>query len=201
MSIRLTLALLLLPLSGLLFAASQDTKPAPMTMDRAQQFVFHSVLEGLYTDGVSNEVLDVLMTRDEETGFPHHFIYACPVCMPSWDAFAAYRARPGFLGDKIGRTTWGAGLDQATRQSLLEGTRLERMERIRDLVTRWVGARMDRQRLTQAERAVFQKQFERMRKKGMGYLESYKSTEGLEHIYQDVEYCPFCDGAYEAPGR
>jgi hypothetical protein len=144
-------------------------------------------------------VVDALTTRDEETGWPHHFIYACPVCMPSWDAFAVYRQRPGFFSRKLPRDTWGPGLDEETRRGLLEGGRGQRMFVLRELVRRWIDARLDRQRLIPAEREAYAKRFERMRKEGLGFLRVYQADEKLAHIYAGADFCPFCDAACEAP--
>jgi hypothetical protein len=52
-------------------------------------FVFHAVLEGLYTDGVSNEVVDKILKPDLLANFVHQ----CPLCHPAYQAFLLYRDR------------------------------------------------------------------------------------------------------------
>ena len=64
-----------------------------MRFDEAQKFIFYSVLEGLYEDGVSTEDVErILMKREKEYHF--HFNFSCPVCMGSIWAFESYRNRP-----------------------------------------------------------------------------------------------------------
>jgi hypothetical protein len=72
--------------------------------------IFLAVLEGLYTDGVSNEVVDAILTRDSTSDRPQPFVYACPICMPAHDALQTYRARPASYGRNIRVDTFHPGL-------------------------------------------------------------------------------------------
>lgn len=59
---------------------AQTSRADEKRFDDAQRFLFHSILEGLYEDGVSTEDVDrILLKREKEDYF--HFIHACPVCM------------------------------------------------------------------------------------------------------------------------
>lgn len=166
----------------------------------AQLLIFHAVLEGLYTDGVSNEVVDAITELDGEVQWPKHFIYACPICMPAFNAFRSYRVRPVFFGDKQQRTEFGPGLDAARKKALLSDDLKVRHLAIKDLVKGWVERRLKRDRLTEKELAQFERRYEEYAKKGLGYLQSYQQTEGL-NIYDHMEYCPLCVGATEAVGH
>ena len=62
-------------------------------IDDTSRFIFYSVLEGFYEDGLSNkDVEQILMRKEKQTYF--HFIYACPVCGATIWALEAYRGRP-----------------------------------------------------------------------------------------------------------
>lgn len=155
--------------------------------------LFAAVLEGLYLDGVSNEVVDAITVKDPEHGYPANFVWACPVCMPAYRAFLTYRARPHFDWVKA-RRDFGPGLDAATVASLTTGEFAARQEALMRLVGRWVERRMTRLRLTPAERAQWKLEMEMRRKKGMAQLAEYKAG-GMRGSYAQMEACPLCDGA------
>jgi len=169
--------------------------PAPPSYEEVLPFLFHAVLEGLYTDGVKDDVVDALMASDEATGWPLYFIFACPICMPAWDAFATYRTRPTFLVSKQRRDNFGEGLDERTRAALLAGSVPARMQALRALVQRWVGQRLDLMRLSGEERAGWLSLLEALREKGLAYLKSYRGEERFAHLYRELEFCAFCEGA------
>ncbi|MDP6518592.1 MAG: hypothetical protein QF411_01725 [Planctomycetota bacterium] len=75
-----------------------------------QRLIFHAVLRGLFEDGVRDDVIGRLTRTDQATGMPYSFVYACPVCMPAYNALRVYAQRPEFYGDKQGATTFGPGL-------------------------------------------------------------------------------------------
>jgi hypothetical protein len=62
---------------------------APLPCDPG--VVFLAVLDGLYHEGVANDDVDVMLTRDATTGVFRYFVYACPLCMPTIDALQLYR--------------------------------------------------------------------------------------------------------------
>src|SRR2546428_4879514 len=64
--------------------------------DDTSRFIFYSVLEGLYEDGLSNkDVEQILMKKEKQSYF--HFIRACPICTATIRALEAYRVRPEYL--------------------------------------------------------------------------------------------------------
>ncbi|MCC7014046.1 MAG: hypothetical protein IT454_15930 [Planctomycetes bacterium] len=155
--------------------------------------LFFAVLEGLYSDALSNETVDALTATDPEHGYPANFVWACPVCMPAYRAFLTYRARPHFDWIK-GDQDFGPGLDELTLARLTQGAIETRQQELMKLVERWLARRLAAQRLTPDERAAWKLEMEIRRKKGMALLESYKSN-GLKGSYARMKACPFCDGA------
>src|SRR5215475_5620678 len=70
---------------------------------QASQLVFFAVLEGLYRDGVTNTDVDLIIPSgdDGKSKFDlEHFVYACPLCHPAYEAFRLYRHRDMFYGFK-----------------------------------------------------------------------------------------------------
>src|SRR5436190_20481243 len=66
---------------------------APWFQTRASQLVFFAVLEGLYRDGVSNDVVDLIIPSDKNCSSQfdlEHLVYACPICHPAFEALRLY---------------------------------------------------------------------------------------------------------------
>ena len=80
--------------------------------DEFDRMIFYAVLEGLYEDGVSNEAVDIVLLKDPTSGSYAHFVYGCPICAPTIDAFRMYRARPQFYSRKGITDTYGTGLEK-----------------------------------------------------------------------------------------
>lgn len=160
----------------------------------ARREIFFAVLEGLYTDGVDNETVDKVAAIDDITHYPANFVYACPICMPAFDAFRTYRARPEFYGLKGRSDTFGEGLSRDVKIKLASPDLHERQGAVRELIEGWIRRHMDRLRLTDEERARWTQLMAEMRKQGMFYLEQYRSS-NLGGSYGQMKECPFCEAA------
>jgi len=168
------------------------------TETRAGQLVFFAVLEGLYRDGVSNDDVDLIIPPGKN-GTPmfdsEHFVYACPLCHPAFEAFRLYRQRDNFFGFKARINTLGPGLDETVRTQLRSRNADEQRKAIQGLINRWVGQRLEMMRLTDAEREAITREMEQGRKQGMGML---KNTQPGVQAGQSRTNCPICDGSFGA---
>jgi hypothetical protein len=186
-------------LAASLFALSLGPANPPAAVaasdafERQGQQIFFAVLEGLYQDGVPNDLVDKIIAIDEQTKYPVNFVWACPVCMPAYEAFRLYRGRPQF-NDKAHRDTFGPGLpkDQVERLTAVDQAVSQRA--IEELIQGWMDRRMDELRLTPDERGEWRKEMEKRRKEGMSYLQNYKEL-GLGGSYAGMKTCPICEGA------
>jgi hypothetical protein len=68
--------------------------------------VFFTVIEGLYRDGISEEVVDLVIGHTEANSLEKSFVFRCPLCHACYEAFALYQRRPNFHGAK-GKNTIG----------------------------------------------------------------------------------------------
>ena len=172
--------------------------PKLWTETGAGQLVFLAVLEGLYRDGVKDDDVDLIIPPGE-SGKPkfdqEHFVYACPLCHPAFEAFRLYRQREYFYGFKARINTLGPGLDQAVRARLRSQNADERRQAIEGLIGRWVSQRLEMMRLTAAEREVITREMEQGRKQGMGGL---KNATPAGPAGQSRTNCPICDGSFGA---
>src|SRR5437762_8328771 len=125
---NLSILLLLATVAGFIAWSLQGAGP-PRTNNvhvswvqlRASQLVFFAVLEGLYRDGISNEVVDSIIPPDKNGKGrfdSEHFVYACPICHPAFEAFRLYRLRVDFYGFKAPVATFRPGLDRDVTVSL-----------------------------------------------------------------------------------
>jgi hypothetical protein len=172
--------------------------PKLWTETGAGQLVFFAVLEGLYRDGVKDDDVDLIIPPGE-SGKPRfdleHFVYACPLCHPAFEAFRLYRQREYFYGFKARINTLGPGLNQAVRTRLRSQNADERRKVIEELISRWVSQRLEMMRLTAGEREAITREMEQGRKQGMGGL---KNAAQAGQASQSRTNCPICDGSFGA---
>ena len=178
------------------------------------RFLFAAMLEGLYTDGVKNDIVDMVLRRSDDVrpelaGSPMHFVPACPVCTPAYDAFRVYRGREVLLSmqkkkaakREHAKDTFGQGLSNEMRERILSDDVEKRLTAMAELTQRWVDRRLRSMRLTADERAAWQRQLALGRKRGMGNLVAINkrdSASGSKSSAYKMTACPFCDGAVGA---
>jgi hypothetical protein len=122
--------------------------------DPVCRMVFFAVLEGLYADGVPNEVVDSIVPRKPTRGdnpVKTSFVVQCPLCHPVYEAFTQYQRRQAFRGDESKRDTFGKGLEPELVRSLKSENTQTRLTALRGLVHRWVERRLAMMRLSEAE--------------------------------------------------
>jgi hypothetical protein len=164
------------------------------TEDAYSQAVFFAVLEGLYRDGVSSEVVSLALAGDPATGQSDHFVYACPLCTPAREAFRLYQRRPRFESLKMPKSTFGPGLPAAVVERLQSPEKQQRLDALQGLIETWVARRLDSLRLTAAERSEWQEAMEARRKEGMEMLASMNAGASWKN-------CAICDASTRACRR
>ena len=106
------------------------------------QLVFFTVMEGLYRDGISKEIVDLVIGRVESNDLEKAFIFRCKLCHACYEAFAAYQRRPAFHGtegvDVIGRRE----IAPAIVESLRNGGRIEFDNAFAAIVQPWIKAKL-----------------------------------------------------------
>jgi hypothetical protein len=175
----------------------EDPTKIDWAKDRTCQLVFQAVLEGLYSDGVPNEVVDRVLDIDPATKAPRfdtHFVYCCPLCHPAYEAFRLYRYRDHFYGRKDALDTFGPGLEPSLTKQLMHADVKVRLEALHKIIQRWVTLRLDSIRLTAVEKAEWSERLAVRRKAGMMYLEKSRFA-GKEAGFKG---CAICDGSADA---
>lgn len=187
---------------GILLLASAATSTETAATGSAIDFereVFYAVLEGLYQDGVRNDVVDGILHHDPRMGYVN-FVPGCPLCVPALEAFRVYRARPKLESYKGGIDTWGPGLAKAEREALMSKDLVTRLTALPPMIERFVKRRVEMRRLTDGERRAWERKMEEGRKLGMKQLAMQKE-QGLMDLWKGIDDCAVCDGANKPFGN
>jgi hypothetical protein len=122
--------------------------------DPACQLVFFAVLEGLYTDGVPDEVVDLIVPpKAEKDGQVERcFVFRCPMCHAAYEAFVLYQRRQAFNGSNDAKSTFGRGFDAKIIDRLKSDVASTRVKAMGDLIRPWIDRKIDSIKMTVPER-------------------------------------------------
>lgn len=184
--------------ASLLTLALNTTPAFAKDFDDNYRFIFYAVLEGCYEDGIATTNVDQMLLMNTNVGFVH-FVYACPICLPTVHALEAYRERPKHLAElKTHLNTFGPGLSAEQVKKLYSDRPTDQLEVINGLMQTWVTRRMAELRLTDAEKTQLKQNLEKMRQEGMKRLKQFQNGDP-EHFkmsaFAEVQQCAVCNGA------
>lgn len=186
-------ALLLLLPAALTAARPGGGSGCGTTLDYERE-LFFSVLQGLYRDGVTNDVVDALLVPND-ANHPALFVPGCPICTPALNALLVYRMRPAFVGKKIHCDTFGPGLPEGVAAACTGPDLDQRFKILNGLVEGWVGEHLEGRRLTQDEAARWRSTMEEWRKKGMAGL-APQQVAGTDFSLKACASCDAANGAF-----
>ena len=162
------------------------------------QFVFFAVLEGLYRDGVQNEIVDAIIgnkIEKKENKVKSHFVFRCKLCHATYEAFRTYRNRPAFMQTK-GASTFGKGADLVMVKKLSSKDARTRIYSMGALVRPWIMHRIKETRKTPEEKTAMKKRFEKYAQEGADLLRTHKRAK--DGFYLDWKFygsCQACEAA------
>lgn len=182
--------------------------------DEASRLIFHAVLEGLYEDGVSQEIVDAVIplrntvpTERNPRPVGHRsmvesFVYQCPACHPAYEAFKLYADRHRFEGQKTGDiSSFGDGLPEKLRKRLLSDDSPTRRKAVEELIDRWVERRLTLMRLNKEEKFTWAARLKQLRAEGTEMLKNFQGRGQGDYfgkVYADWKSCPTCEGSFGA---
>ena len=206
--LSLMLLLAFLPASLACAQTNPTEKPRFSSLtDDTSRFIFYSVLEGLYEDGLSNADVDQILLKNEGESY-FNFIYSCPVCTATIQALQSYRNRPEHLYSlKSDDSTFGTGLSPALHAALYSGDTRRRLGAINLLMQGWMDRRIKSLHLPVEEQAKLLAKLEDKRREGMDALESFRhyghgrdfGVTKAAPAYVDLDECAVCNGAVGKP--
>jgi hypothetical protein len=192
---------LMLPVAGAMGEETPEDLHSPGSP--GFQAIFFAVIEGAYRDGLTDRDLEVLLTRHEPAAY-EYFIYACPLCTPTVAALELYQSRPRRLYSfKPPCSTFGPGIPEEIAELLAQPEAAARLEAIRRLQERWIGAYIESRRLDEAEREALRDWIERAKEEGDRRLRGYREG-GSAHLtapaFAAEGECAVCTGSFEGAG-
>lgn len=194
-------AVLTLILAPALHAVNEKEEPKSAVIwqdDPLCQFVFFAVLEGLYRDGVQNEIVDLIIgepIKNEEEKVKSMFVFRCELCHATYEAFRTYRARPVFKQTNA-QSTFGKGVDPKMIESLKSTEARDRVYAMGGLVRPWIMHRIEETRKTDEEKKAMQEEFFKYLNEGeqlLSDLQDAKDPHYLDWYFYGV--CQACEAA------
>jgi len=162
------------------------------------QFVFFAVLEGLYRDGVQNEIVDAIIGEkivNKDDKVKTHFVFRCKLCHATYEAFRTYRNRPAFMQTE-GTSTFGKGTNLALLKKLSSNDARTRIYTMGAMVRPWIMHRIKETRKTPEEKTEMKKQFMKYAQEGADLLRTHKRAK--DGFYLDWSFygsCQACEAA------
>lgn len=166
--------------------------------DETCQFVFFAVLEGLYRDGIQNEIVDAIIGEKvdkKENKIKTHFVFRCELCHATYEAFRTYRNRPAFL-DAKGASTFGKGADLKLLKELQSKDARTRIYSMGRLIRPWIMQRIEETRKTPAEKTAMKEKFASYAREGKDILRAHQQAK--DGFYLDWRFygsCQACEAA------
>ena len=173
-------------------------KPVDWKTDPVCQMVFFAVLEGLYTDGVPDDVVDAVVPREGKLA--KNFIPECPICHPVYEAFALYQKRPTFAGDGKQNTFGSGGLSAEIANALKSKELPTRVKQgISPLVQKYVSARLAKMNLSPEQKQEWDAKLRERAGQGGKLYSAYRFTPaGKELGWNFYGGCGACGGTEAA---
>ncbi|MEI6235005.1 MAG: hypothetical protein WCT04_18265 [Planctomycetota bacterium] len=182
-------------------AVAVAAKPADAVVkwqdSEAGQFVFFAVLEGLYRDGVSNEIVDLIIDppRDMDNKIKHTFVIQCEICHAAYEAFVLYRRRQTFQLS-AGRDTLGKGADVKIVENL-KGDAPKRVFALGALIRPWIMARVELTKLSREKQEELMKTLVAFKKDAGMKLGKLRRDDPLYNDWNFYGSCQACEAATE----
>ncbi len=194
----LALSLLLVPV-----AARADDEPKTKDSvvwqnDPVCRTVFFAVLEGLYTDGVQDEVVDLVIGAKpgaEAGDVQRCFVFQCELCHAVFEAFTLYRGRQTFQ-DSMGKTTFGPGVDAGIVKDLASDDARTRVYAMGGLIRPWIQRKIDSMRLSKEELMALHDRIAEYADEGRKLLSRHKAEPNSVYVEWDFYgTCQACEAA------
>lgn len=172
--------------------------------DPACQLVFFAVLEGLYTDGVPDEVVDLIVPPQDERddSVERCFVFRCPMCHAAYEAFVLYQRRQGFNGSNEAKSTFGKDFDLTIRDSLKSDSAPTRVKAMGNLIRPWIDRKINSLEMTDAKRdALVAKMLQYAEEGNRLFLARRADPTSIYHEWTFYGGCQACEAAQAVATR
>lgn len=177
--------------------------------DPACQLVFFAVLEGLYADGVPDEVVDLIVppaeknaktgeAKDGDSSVKQCFVFRCPLCHAAYEAFVLYQRRQGFNGSGEAKSTFGKDFDRNIIEQLKSDKPATRVYAMGRMIRPWIKKRMDLMRMGETEQKALLDKLLKYAADGDALFQKYRGQRWS--VYSEWMFyggCQACEAAKE----
>ena len=166
--------------------------------DPACQLVFFAVLEGLYTDGVPDEVVDLIVPPEAEKDgkIERCFVFRCPMCHAAYEAFVLYQRRQAFNGSNEAKSTFGDDFDRTIIESLKSDEASTRVMAMGKLIRPWIDRKINSLKMTDSERDALVAKMLRYAEEGNSLFQARRADPGsVYHEWTWYGGCQACEAA------
>ncbi|HYE19935.1 MAG TPA: hypothetical protein VEA69_15910 [Tepidisphaeraceae bacterium] len=178
-------------------AVSVEPPSAKWRTDPACQLVFFAVLEGLYTDGVPDEAVNLIVPPDAGgDGVKHSFVFRCPLCHAAYEAFVLYQNRTAFNGSGEKRSTMGGAFDPKVLEGLKSKEVRTRVYTMGAMIRPWIERRMRMTQMGEAEQKALLKRLLDYAAEGDKLFRTLRAEPGS--VYREWMFyggCQACEAA------
>ena len=157
-------------------------KTADWYKDEECRRVFFAVMEGLYRDGISQEIVDLVIGRVESNNLEQAFIFRCKLCHACFEAFAVYQRRPAFNGAEGKNTIGSREIPKEVIESLRKGGRLEFDNAFATIVQPWVKKELHVMMDSGADRTELLQKFVKLAEEGNALIPGYGRCQACDAI-------------------
>lgn len=173
--------------------------------DPVCQMVFFAVLEGLYSQGVSDEVVESIVGPKCDTSdadkmrerIKRSFVLECPLCQPTFEAFVAYQSRPRF-SDGSNADNFGSGFEQSMKERLLSDRLQTRLEALKVFVQDCVSKKLAHVDMSEEEFADWGGRVMKRAQEGKQQLIGLTRSEESYQQWGIYWGCAACNGSRDA---
>ena len=162
--------------------APAPKKTADWYKDEECRRVFFAVIEGLYRDGISQEIVDLVIGGVEANNLEQAFIFRCKLCHACYEAFAVYQRRPAFNGADGVNTIGKREIPKEVIQSLKTGGRIQFDNAFATIVQPWVKAELHVMLDAGADRTELLQKFVKLAEEGNALIPGYGRCQACDAI-------------------
>ena len=144
--------------------------------------VFFTVLEGLYRDGISDEIVDLVIGRVESNDLERAFIFRCKLCHATYEAFAAYQRRPEFSGTEGVNTIGNRVIPKEVVEILRTGNRIQFDNAFATVVQPWIKEKLHALIDSGSDETELMEKYVKLAQEGNALINGYARCQACDAI-------------------
>ena len=151
--------------------------------DEECRMIFFTVLEGLYRDGVPDEVVNRVIGRVQKNSVEKRFVFKCKLCHACYEAFAVYQRRPAFSGTKGVKAIGNKKIPDDVMKNLADDVSDRTFGRaFSTIIQPWIKQKLLTMNLNEKQKIAKMKKFADLAAEGNALITTYKTCQACDAI-------------------